>query len=100
MKSNVVRETERAHDTLGQASVTVIKQDISLIGHVQVALTAQIGTLSMSVGKLFGLAKGDVLELNELLEEPVTLLLDGKPVARGELLGVEDHFGIRILEIS
>lgn len=100
MKSNAVRETDVVHDAPGQASVTMIKQDISLIGHVQVSLTAQIGTLSLSVDKLFGLAKGDLLELNELLEEPVTLLLDGKPVARGELLGIDDHFAIRILELS
>ncbi len=84
----------------GDMAATLMQQDLSLISHVQVSLTAQIGTLSLSVEKLFGLTKGDVVEMNELLDEPVTLLLDGKPVARGELLGVDEHFGIRILEIS
>jgi flagellar motor switch protein FliN/FliY len=38
--------------------------------------------------------------MNELLDAPLTLLLNGRPVARGELLAVDDHFGVRILELA
>jgi flagellar motor switch protein FliN/FliY len=100
MEGNMMLETRAAQPVVGDVPATLMQQDLSLISHVQVSLTAQIGTLSLSVEKLFGLTRGDVLEMNELLDEPVTLLLDGKPVARGELLGVDEHFGIRILEIS
>lgn len=100
MEGSAMLESRGGQVVAGDMAATLMQQDLSLISHVQVSLTAQIGTLSLSVEKLFGLTKGDVVEMNELLDEPVTLLLDGKPVARGELLGVDEHFGIRILEIS
>lgn len=73
---------------------------IALIRHVQVALSAQIGTVDMSVDRLFGLKAGDEVVLNEALEAPVTLLLNGQAVARAELVAIDDHFGVRILEIA
>lgn len=101
MKTNLAKEpafeAEAAAQTSAQASVP---KDISMIGHVQVSLAAQVGTVTMSVERLFSLAAGDVVKMNELLEAPLTLLLNGKPVARGELLAVDDHFGIRILDVA
>ncbi|MGH8108401.1 MAG: FliM/FliN family flagellar motor switch protein [Arenimonas sp.] len=78
----------------------VINKDMSLIGHVPVTLTALIGSVSISIEKLFNLKKGEVLEMNESLDMPITLQLNGKPVARGELVAVEDNFGIRITELT
>ena len=78
----------------------VINKDISLVGHVPVTLTAMIGSVSISIEKLFSLKKGEVLEMNESLDMPITLQLNGKPVARGELVAVEDNFGIRITELA
>ena len=75
-------------------------QDMSLIGHVQVSLAAQVGTVSLSVERLFALKAGEVISMNELLDAPVTLMLNGRAVARAELLAVEDHFGVRILELA
>ncbi|QDH71790.1 FliM/FliN family flagellar motor switch protein [Lysobacter alkalisoli] len=75
-------------------------KDISLIGHVQVSLAAQVGTVTMSVERLFGLKSGDVISMNELLDAPLTLMLNGRAVATAELLAVDDHFGVRILELA
>lgn len=74
--------------------------DMSLVGHVQVALTAQVGTVTLTIDDLFALRQGDVVRMNELLAAPLTLLLNGKAVAHGELLAVDDHFGVRILELA
>lgn len=76
------------------------ERSIAMIRHVQVALSAQIGTVDMSVDRLFGLKPGDEVLLNEALEAPVTLLLNGQAVARAELVAIDDHFGVRILEIA
>lgn len=95
MKSNAVREVSM-EDGLVQAP----SGDIGLVGHVQVSLAAQVGTISMSIDQLFGLKNGDVVSMNELLEAPLTLMLNGRAVARGELLAVDDHFGVRILELA
>lgn len=94
MKTSLAKDLAPA----GQAAAPA--RDIDLIGHVQVSMTAQVGTVTMSVERLFALASGDVVKMNELLEEPLTLMLDGRPVARGELLAVDDHFGIRILDVA
>lgn len=73
---------------------------IDLVGHVEVSLAAQVGTITLSVERLFGLKTGDVVSMNEQLEAPLTLMLNGRPVARAELLAVDDHFGVRILELA
>lgn len=78
----------------------LIAKDLSLVGHVPVLLTALVGSVSLTVEQLFALKKGEVLAMNESLDAPITLQLNGKPVAHGELVAVEDHFGIRIIELS
>ncbi len=78
----------------------LVSKDMSLIGHVPVTLTALIGSVSISIDKLFALKKGEVLEMNESLDMPITLQLNGKSVARGELVAVEENFGIRITELT
>lgn len=100
MKSNLAKDPAFDADVDTASRTAALSRDIGLIGHVQVAMTAQVGTLSMSVERLFSLAAGDVVKMNELLEAPLTLMLDGKPVARGELLAVDDHFGVRIIEVA
>lgn len=86
--------------TQDTATAAAPARDIGLIGHVQVSMTAQVGTVTLSVERLFSLAAGDIVRMNESLEAPLTLMIDGRPVARGELLAVDDHFGIRILEVA
>ncbi len=100
MKTNLAKDPAFDADADAASRTATLSRDIGLIGHVQVAMTAQVGTVTMSVERLFSLAAGDVVKMNELLEAPLTLMLDGKPVARGELLAVDDHFGVRIIEVA
>lgn len=78
----------------------VVVKDLSLVGHLPVSLSAVVGTVSMTIDHLFALREGEVLTMNEDLDAPVTLLLNGKAVARGELVAVDECFGIRITELS
>jgi flagellar motor switch protein FliN len=78
----------------------LLNKDMKLVGHVPITLTALIGSVSINIDQLFALKKGEVLSMNESLDAPITLLLNDKPVARGELVAVEDNFGIRITELS
>ena len=61
-----------------------------------------LDTIEQPTGELLADAEvqGDVVSMNELLDEPLTLLLNDRPVARGELLAIDDHFGVRILELA
>jgi flagellar motor switch protein FliN/FliY len=78
----------------------LLSKDMHLVGHVPITLTALIGSVSINIEQLFALKKGEVLSMNETLDAPITLLLNDKPVARGELVAVEENFGIRITELS
>ncbi|TNJ33227.1 FliM/FliN family flagellar motor switch protein [Arenimonas terrae] len=88
----------RTKDPSPQGST--LTADIEMVGHIEVSLEARIGTVTTTIGRLFELKAGDVVGMNEVLDAPVTLLLNGKAVARAELLAVEDHYGVRILEVS
>jgi flagellar motor switch protein FliN/FliY len=99
MKLNAIRDTAASADA-DATGRTAVLDDIAMISHVRVDLSAQIGTTSLTVEKLFGLKAGDVIAMNESLDAPVTILLNGRAVAQGELLAIEDHYGIRILELA
>ncbi|RUL72719.1 FliM/FliN family flagellar motor switch protein [Dyella choica] len=77
----------------------LIRRNLSMLGHVNVRLEVLLGTAEMSVEKLFSLSKGDTVTLDTHLDAPVTLQLDGKSIARGQLMAVGDSFGLKITEI-
>lgn len=77
----------------------LLEQAMHRVGHVQVELVAQVGSTHMTVDELFALRAGDVVRLDEQINEPVVLCLNGKVVARGSLVAVEDNFAILLSEI-
>ena len=66
---------------------------------VPVELACEIGRTSMTIGEALGLAPGSIVGLNRLAGEPVDLLVNGKPIARGEVVVIDEEFGLRITEI-
>lgn len=77
----------------------LIRRNLAMLGHVNVRLDVMLGAAEINVEKLFGLAKGDTVALDTDLDAPVTLQLDGKSIARGQLIAVGDCFGLKITEI-
>lgn len=78
----------------------VFGQNLDLIRGVRVRLEAVVGECEINVGELFELRESSVVKLDRDVSAPVDLLLDGRVVARGTLVAVEDNFGIRITELS
>ena len=66
---------------------------------VAVCVTAELGRVTMSIGDILKLGLGSVVELDRAVSEPVDLLVQGVPFARGEVVVIEDRFAIRIQEI-
>jgi flagellar motor switch protein FliN/FliY len=66
---------------------------------VAVCVTAELGRVTMSIGEILKLGVGSVVELDRSVSEPVDLLVQGVPFARGEVVVVKDRFAIRIQEI-
>ena len=73
--------------------------DQSVIAGVEVVLEARLGSARMSVGELMKLTAGDCVPLDAALNQDVELSLNGKTIARGELVTVGEKFGVRIVEI-
>jgi len=73
--------------------------DLSLIMDVRLALTLEVGRTQISVRNLLGLTQGSVLELDKLAGEPLDLLVNGTLVAHGEVVVVNEKFGVRLLDV-
>lgn len=71
---------------------------LALLNGVKVMLSTSLGRAQMSVGELFSLKDGSLVKLDRLINEPVDLLLDGQVIARGQLVAVDDNFGISITQ--
>ena len=70
-----------------------------LLGDVEMGVTAELGRTRMTVRDLLSLAPGAVVELDRVAGSPVDLLVNGTLIARGEVVVVDDEFGVRISEI-
>lgn len=75
-------------------------RNLGLIMDVQVELAVQLGTSKIPMRELLELTTGMVLQLDQYAKDPVKLFVNGKLAAFGEVVVVEDHFGIKITELT
>jgi flagellar motor switch protein FliN/FliY len=68
--------------------------------NVRLPLTIRLGSLRMNLDELLQLTPGSILELDRRENEPLDVLSNGQVVARGEVVAVDDRFGLRITEIG
>ena len=73
--------------------------DLRRLSAVPVDLSVEIGRARMSVGETLELREGSVVTLDRMAGEPVDLLVNGRPIARGEVVVVDEEFGLRVTEI-
>ncbi|WP_018606622.1 flagellar motor switch protein FliN [Uliginosibacterium gangwonense] len=73
--------------------------DYELILDIPVALTVELGRTKISIRNLLQLAHGSVVELDALAGEPMDVLVNGTLIAQGEVVVVNDKFGIRLTDI-
>lgn len=91
-------ELEEANDA--DASAAALLRDAHPLHAVKVRLQVCVGHAAMTIGELLAARENQVLVLDRTLQQPVDLLLDGKVVARGELVAVDDgNFAVRIAEL-
>jgi flagellar motor switch protein FliN len=72
---------------------------LDLLRHVAMEVTVEIGRTRMTVGELLSLHPGEVVELDRAASAPADLLVNGTLIARGEVVVVDEDFGLRISEI-
>jgi flagellar motor switch protein FliN/FliY len=74
-------------------------RNIELLMDVDLPISIELGRTKMSISEILGLGPGSVVELNKLAGEPVDLLVNYKVVARGEVVVVDENFGLRITQL-
>ncbi len=73
---------------------------LDLLMDVQLAMTMRFGARRMLLREVLDLSPGIVIELDRRVQEPVDLLLDGRLVARGEVVVIEGNYGLRVTDVS
>lgn len=75
------------------------KKNIDLIMDVGLQVTVELGRTSKFIKEILEFGNGTIVELDKLTEEPVDILVNGKMIAKGEVVVVDEKFGVRITEI-
>ena len=70
-----------------------------LIQDIDVRLTVELGRKSMQLRDVLGLGESSVIELDRLTDEPLDMFVNGKLIARGEVVAQGNRFAIRVIEI-
>jgi flagellar motor switch protein FliN/FliY len=73
--------------------------DLARLHAVPVELAVEIGRTRMTIGDTLGLGPGSIITLNRMAGEPVDLLVNGRPIARGEVVVIDEEFGLRVTEV-
>ena len=86
-------DADVVHGVAGDAS------ELERLGQVTLELTVEVGRTRMTLGQALALGPGSVITLDRLADQPVDLLVNGMPVARGEVVVIDDVFGLRVTQI-
>jgi flagellar motor switch protein FliN len=74
-------------------------KNLQLVMDVTLNLTVELGKTELSIKEVLELTRGSVIELERVAGEPVDLMANGKLIAKGEVVVIEDNFGLRITSI-
>lgn len=106
MWSEALKEQEEAQKTKEKEVEEAVKAESAelpekLKNFLDIPLNVEVvvGSTVIKIGELLNLAPGSVLELEQSVETPVDIKVNGKLVAKGEIVIVEDRFGVRIVDI-
>ncbi|MDR1579308.1 MAG: flagellar motor switch protein FliN [Synergistaceae bacterium] len=84
---------------LGGADFAGSQGNLDLIVDIPVRITVELGRTRKTIGEVLALGPGSVVELNKMAGEPVDVLVNGKLIARGEVVVIDESFGIRVTEV-
>jgi flagellar motor switch protein FliN len=84
---------------LSKVAAPTTRNDIDMILDIPVQMTVELGRTKIAIRNLLQLAQGSVVELDGLAGEPMDVLVNGCLIAQGEVVVVNDKFGIRLTDI-
>ncbi|MGE0002651.1 MAG: flagellar motor switch protein FliN [Fimbriimonadaceae bacterium] len=90
---------EPSSGTVAPKSMEGVTSDLGLLFDVPLELSVEIGRVKIPVRDVVDLGAGSIVEIDKAAGEPVEVLLNGHLVAKGEVVVIDDNFGVRITEI-
>jgi flagellar motor switch protein FliN/FliY len=84
---------------LSQGQHREVSGNIGLLMDVSMQLTVELGRTKMLIKDILGMGEGTIVELDKLAGEPVDLLVNGKLIAKGEVVVIDENFGVRVTDI-
>ena len=85
------------NDTMPEDRTTA--ENLRLLENVEVRLSVEVGRTELTIRDLLRLSEGSVIELDRLAGDPLDVLVNGTPIAKGEVVMVGERFGIRFGQI-
>ncbi len=97
----LVKEDVEQHEfnEMQDENVEPIQRDIDFLLDIPVEVSVQLGTSKMLIKELLQLGQGSVVELEKLAGEPMEILANHRLIARGEVVVVNEKFGVRLTDI-
>lgn len=83
----------------GMVGQQQMPSNIDLLMDVMMVMTVELGRTKKYVKDILGLGEGSIIELDKLAGEPVDLLVNGKLIAKGEVVVIDENFGVRVTDI-
>ncbi len=74
-------------------------ENIDMVLDIQLTATARLGRVEMPIGDILNLGPGSIIEVGHMVDEPIELLINDKLIARGDVVVVDEKFGLRITEV-
>lgn len=84
---------------LSEPAAKPAPRNIDLLMDVSLPIAIELGRTRMSISDILALGPGSVVELNKLAGEPVDVLVNGKIVAKGEVVVIDENFGVRVTQL-
>jgi flagellar motor switch protein FliN/FliY len=108
VNTTIKEETRRApqlvelseFSTQAHPGANVLGGQLGLLAGVKVRLNVVVGHVQTTLGEMMSLKESTILKVDRPVDSPVDVLVDGNVVARGQLVVVDDNFGVRITEIA
>ncbi len=90
----------RSLEELAQAGAGGEELSLQQLSDVPIPVTVQLGRVRLTLGQLCRLKSGSLLELDRESHEPADILVNGRVVAHGEIVTIDNHYGVRITSVE
>jgi flagellar motor switch protein FliN len=100
MEQNDAKQSAASGQTFAGGSRATGAWNIELLLDVELPISVSFGHSEMSLKDILKLGTGSVIELDKSVNDPVSIIVNRKPIAKGEVVMVDGNYGVRILEVE